>query len=183
MAPPPPDFSYCVLWSPLWPITLLFPFIGHTGIADSRGIANDFQGSYYVGTDGHMAFGPATRYWKVPMDSDDDDDYGTADHDNDEDDDRARRKKEQWDEAIQEANRIYNGRMHNICCDNCHSHVCCALNQLHLKNQYGKWNMVKLCFVLFFQAKFVSVGAFLCQFLPFTILMVLIGIFGGGTTK
>jgi hypothetical protein len=28
---------------------------------------------------------------------------------------------EQWDEMIKEANDIYRGRMHNICCDNCHS--------------------------------------------------------------
>ena len=160
--PPTPDFSYCVVWSPLWPITLLFPFIGHTGIADSHGIANDFQGSYYVGTDGYMAFGPATRYWKVPIHPD-----VTA---------------EQWDEAIHEANRIYNGRIHNICCDNCHSHVCCALNQLQLDKKsyyYGKWNMIKLCFVMFFQAKFVSVGAMLCQFLPFTILITLVAVFAG----
>ncbi len=152
---PTPDFSYCVLWSPLWPITLLFPFIGHTGIADSNGIANDFQGSYYVGTDGHMAFGSPTRYWKVNI--------GDLSAD-------------RWDEALQEANQIYNGRIHNICCDNCHSHVCCALNRMNLK-EYGKWNMVKLCFMLFFKAKFLSVGALLCQFLPFTITITIIWVF------
>ena len=58
------DLSFCILWSPLHPITAFIPFIGHTGIATSQGIACDFQGSYYVATDGRdgqMAFGPATR--------------------------------------------------------------------------------------------------------------------------
>eukprot|EP00429_Kryptoperidinium_foliaceum_P042013 CAMPEP_0176116790 /NCGR_PEP_ID=MMETSP0120_2-20121206/58668_1 /TAXON_ID=160619 /ORGANISM="Kryptoperidinium foliaceum, Strain CCMP 1326" /LENGTH=123 /DNA_ID=CAMNT_0017451069 /DNA_START=126 /DNA_END=494 /DNA_ORIENTATION=+ len=109
-----PDLSYCILWTPLWPITLFLPFIGHTGIADSRGICNDFQGSYYVGTDGDMAFGRPTRYLKVDIG----DLPGGA---------------EEWDEALQEANRIYSHRIHNICCDNCHSHVCTALNRMNLK--------------------------------------------------
>lgn len=149
-----PDFSFCVLWSPLWPITLFLPFIGHTGIADSRGIANDFQGSYYIGTDGHMAFGPPTRYLKM--------DIGTLPG-----------GAERWDEALQEANRIYSHRIHNICCDNCHSHVCTALNRMSIK-AFGisKWDMVKLCFVVFFRAKFVSVGGFLCQFLPTAIVIM-----------
>lgn len=147
------DLSYCILWSPLWPITLFLPFIGHTGIADSRGIANDFQGSYYVGTDGHMAFGAPTRYLKIDIG----DLPGGA---------------QAWDEALQEANRIYQGRIHNICCDNCHSHVCMALNRMNLR-AYGisKWNMVKLCFLVFFRANFMSVGAVLCQFLPFFIVI------------
>jgi hypothetical protein len=30
-------FPYCIVWSPLPPITWVLPFIGHMGIADSRG--------------------------------------------------------------------------------------------------------------------------------------------------
>ena len=33
-----------------------------------------------------------------------------------------------WDDAIKAANRIYSKRMHNILCDNCHSHVAKILN-------------------------------------------------------
>jgi hypothetical protein len=40
------DLSFCVLWSPLPPITWLIPVIGHLGIADSNGTASDFQGPY-----------------------------------------------------------------------------------------------------------------------------------------
>lgn len=44
------------------------PFIGHTGISDSRGVMSDFQGSYHVysGNNG-MAFGPPTRYLKMDI--------------------------------------------------------------------------------------------------------------------
>lgn len=73
-----------------------------------------------------------------------------------------------WDEAIQEANCEYRGRMHNICCDNCHSHVAFALNKMGLK-AYGiqNWDMVKLCFLVFFRARFLSFRGFLQQWIYF----------------
>lgn len=165
-----PDLSFCVVWSPLWPITLFFPFIGHTGIADSRGIANDFQGSYYIGTDGRMAFGPPTRYLKLS-------DIGSL----------PSGEVDRWDEAIDEANRVYSQRIHNICCDNCHSHVSNALNRMPLEEHGGiitmifgkkQWNMVKLAFILFFKGRFISFGSFLCQFLPFAIMVTLFFLVG-----
>ena len=183
---PKTDFSFSILWSPLPLITWIIPFIGHMGIADSRGYSHDFQGPYYVGTNRKavMAFGPTTRYLKM--------DIGQL------------TSAERWDEAIQEADRVYCGRMHSactetryrnvccavarishtfllttdICCDNCHSHVCLALNRMPLE-AYGikKWDMVKLCFLIFFRGSFISFGGFLCQFLPFGLLVGLILLF------
>lgn len=150
------DLSFCILWSPLPPITWIVPFIGHTGIANSRGIASDFQGPYFVGDSGRMAFGPPTRALKIDIG----DLPGGA---------------ERWDDAIEEANQVYRGRMHNICCDNCHSHVSNALNRMPI-TAYGisKWDMVKLCFLVFFRARFLSVGGFLCQFGPFLVVILII---------
>jgi hypothetical protein len=37
---------------------------------------------------------------------------------------------EAWDAAVDEANRTYCKRMHNLFCDNCHSHVCRALQTM-----------------------------------------------------
>lgn len=147
--------SYTLVWSPLPPITWLIPFIGHTGICDSSGIASDFRGPYYVGDDGRMAFGPPTRYLKIDLEG-----ICTA---------------EQWDAAIQDANQVYRGRMHNICCDNCHSHVAYALNHLHV-SAYGiqKWNMVNIAMIMFFRSSFLSWTAVLQQFLPLTIIVILI---------
>jgi hypothetical protein len=125
----------------------LLPFIGHLGIADSSGVASDFQGPYSVRDDGHMAFGAPTRALLVRGYEDDAD---------------------RWDGAIQDANRIYRGRMHNICCDNCHSHVACALNRMEAK-AYGveSWDMVKLAALVFFKARFLSWWGVLYQFGPF----------------
>jgi transmembrane protein 222 len=153
------DLSFCILWSPLPPITWFLPFIGHTGIADSRGIANDFQGSYYVGTSGRMAFGAPTRYLKI--------DVGDLPG-----------GVERWDDAIREANQVYNSRMHNICCDNCHSHVCNALNRMPLNSKVhgiaiAKWDMVKLCFLIFVRGRFISWSGVLAQFLPMTIMIAI----------
>ena len=154
-----PDLSFCVLWSPLHPITALIPFIGHLGISDSRGRAHDFRGPYYVETDGSspipvMAFGRPTRYLKM--------DIGELPG-----------GATQWDEAIDEADGIYRQRMHNICCDNCHSHVARALNILEFQGRHD-WNMVKLCFLVFFKGSFVNYkGAILLQFLPFLVLLLI----------
>lgn len=154
------ELAFCILWSPLPPITFILPFIGHMGISDSNGIASDFQGPYNVGDQGRMAFGSPTRALKADITSL----PGGA---------------EQWDSAIRHANGVYRGRMHNICCDNCHSHVACALNRMDIKiSGVSKFNMVKLCFLVFFRARFLSFKGFLSQFLPFIVVVLIIVLVG-----
>jgi hypothetical protein len=153
------DLSYSIVWSPLPVVTWFVPFIGHLGICDSRGIASDFRGTFFVGDDGNMAFGSPTRYYKVPN------------------------APLEWDDAIQEANQVYGRRIHNLCCDNCHSHVAMALNTMGWTFQVGandnyswtiaKWDMIKLSFLMFVKSKFVSKWAIAAQFGPF-ILFVLV---------
>ena len=50
-----------------------------------------------------------------------------------------------------------------------------ALNAMSLR-AFGiqRWDMVKLCFLTFFKARFLSVGGFVAQFLPFTLLVIVI---------
>ena len=148
--------AYTVVWSPLPPITWLIPFIGHVGICDSNGVASDFRGPYYVGDDGRMAFGAPTRALKMVVDGN-------------------HISSGRWDSAVHAANDEYQGHMHNICCDNCHSHVSYALNQMEAE-AYGvrRWNMINLCFVVFFRANFLSWGGFFKQFLPFGLLLLLL---------
>lgn len=43
---------------------------------------------------------------------------------------------------------------HNLCCDNCHSHVAMALNKMNYDFN-DSWNMVKLCFLMLFYGKHV----------------------------
>ena len=150
---PAADLSYSIVWSPLPPITWIFPVIGHMGIADSNGVASDFRGPYFVGDDGRLAFGPATRVLKIePLP-----------------------ERDRWDEAIQEANAVYRGRMHNLFCDNCHSHVACALNRMPI-TAFGisKWDMVKLALLMFWKGRFLSWWGVYAQFGPFVVLLLLL---------
>jgi len=56
---------------------------------------------------------------------------------------------------------------HNLCCDNCHSHVAYALNLMKYDGSTS-WNMIKLCFLLHFHGKYVRcvcVCVFVCLYL------------------
>jgi len=148
--------SYSIVWSPLPLITCILPFIGHMGITTSQGIACDFQGPYSVGDRGRMAFGHPTRALQIDIRSLGED------------------AAEKWDNAIHIANEEYRTRMHNICCDNCHSHVAYALNGMELQGQpfrIQNWDMVKLCFLVFFRGRFLSWNGVLVQFVPLAILI------------
>jgi hypothetical protein len=175
------------------------------GITTSKGVACDFQGPYSVGDRGRMAFGRATRAVRIDVTSlpgeyisapavNNNIRYVPSDlrfmihscniytqfstnatimahthihtHTG---------GAEQWDKAIAEANAEYRTRMHNICCDNCHSHVAYALNNMEVK-AYGirQWDMVKLCFLIFLKGRFLSLGGFLAQFLPFGVVVLII---------
>ncbi len=73
------------------------------------------------------------------------------------------------------ANVEYRTRMHNIFCDNCHSHVAYALNSMNL-HAFGirKWDMVNLCLLIFFRGRFLSWSGFLAQFLPFAVFVLVV---------
>lgn len=143
-------YPYCIVWTPLPIITWFIPLIGHMGIADSRGVIYDFAGPYTIGVD-DMAFGRPTRYLQL---------------------DPARCSDEHWDEAVARASEIYSKRMHNLCCDNCHSHVAVALARMRYSGVEA-WNMVTLCFWVFFAGRFVSFSGFLKQWLPFGLALTL----------
>ena len=109
-------FPFSLVWTPIPPITWLLPFVGHLGIADSRGVVYDFAGPYYIGVD-HLAFGSAARVLELNPDKITKYRPGES-------------KAAAWDAAVDAASEEYCGRMHNIFCDNCHSHVAMALNEL-----------------------------------------------------
>lgn len=74
-----------------------------------------------------------------------------------------------WDRGVSLASEEYQGRMHNLFCDNCHSHVAMALNLMHYDGS-TKWNMVKLCFLMMIHSKYVSFWAFVKTWLPFLLM-------------
>ena len=113
----------------------IFPFVGHMGIATSAGVIRDFAGPYYVG-EGQMAFGNPTRYMLL--------DPGVA-----------AGGPAGWDRGVAEASEIYKHRIHNLFCDNCHSHVATALDHMLYKNR-NDWNMIKLASLMFIKGRYVG---------------------------
>ncbi|XP_018575658.1 transmembrane protein 222 [Anoplophora glabripennis] len=145
-------YPCCIVWTPIPLLTWLFPVIGHMGIALSSGIIRDFAGPYYVSED-NMAFGRPTKYWQL---------HPSLAHGG----------ISGWDAAVTEASDIYKGRMHNLFCDNCHSHVATALNLMQYDDSTN-WNMVKLTFLMLIHGKYVSFMGFLKSWLPFGILVAI----------
>ncbi|XP_015593277.1 transmembrane protein 222 [Cephus cinctus] len=145
-------FPFCIVWTPIPFLTYFFPFIGHMGIGTSSGIIRDFAGPYHVSED-NMAFGQPTRYLQLNYQN-------------------ARGGIQGWDSAVAEASEKYKGRMHNLCLDNCHSHVATALELMNYKNQ--RWNMIKLACILFICGRFVSFCGAVKTFLPFLLIVTCI---------
>nr|XP_039263256.1 transmembrane protein 222-like [Styela clava] len=144
-------FPACIVWTPIPMLTWLFPFIGHMGIALTSGVIRDFAGPYYVSED-DMAFGQPTKYWQLSL---------------------SKVKKIPWDQAVTEASDEYKKRMHNLCCDNCHSHAAMALNLMNYEGSTS-WNMVTLCFLMLIHGKYVNFCGFLKTWLPFLIMVAIV---------
>ncbi|KAH7643695.1 transmembrane protein 222-like protein [Dermatophagoides farinae] len=146
-------YPYCIVWTPIPIITWLLPWIGHMGIATSRGIIRDFAGPYFVAED-NMAFGNPTKYWQLDPNLVDDGKNG-------------------WDEGVEKSSILYCKRMHYLCWDNCHSHVGTALNFMRYNGE-SNHNMVKTFFHFTLNCKYISFCAFLKTWLPFCIIITII---------
>lgn len=57
-------YPFSIVWCPIPLLTWILPFVGHMGIADSRGVIYDFAGPYCIG-EGDFAFGRPTRYLQL----------------------------------------------------------------------------------------------------------------------
>lgn len=150
-------FPFCLVWTPIPVLTWFFPFIGHLGIAMSNGVIRDFAGPYYVSSD-DMAFGRPIRYIQL-------------------DPHRVLGGVHEYDEAVAKASVVYGTRMHNLFCDNCHSHVAMAL-ALMKYNQRTNWNMVYLAAWVFFYAKYVNFWGVVKHWLPFALIVTICAVVG-----
>ena len=103
----------------------------------------------YVSVD-HMAFGRPLKY--VPLEP-----------------------LAHWDAGLSEADSLFNDRSHNLFVNNCHHHVCCALNNMDYPN--GKWTQLKLVFLFLWRGKYVSVRRALVEvYVPFLLWMSVIAL-------
>jgi len=144
-------YPHSIVWSPLPVISWLLPFIGHMGITNSEGIIFDFAGPYSINRD-DFAFGSPTRYLQLSPN-------------------KAQQKA--WDSSVAEGCAIYETRMHNLFCDNCHSHVARCLNAMEFDGKTN-WNMVVLCFWILFSAKFTDAAGVVKTVLPTIVIAMLV---------
>lgn len=122
-------YPYCIVWTKLPLISFIFPFIGHTGICDSNGKIYDFAGSEYIGED-ELAFGKPYKYVRLE-------------------------NCINWDKGIKQANLKYEDQEHSLFCNNCHSHVACALNYMNYKS-FNKYNMIHIWWFCLVKSRYVS---------------------------
>ena len=148
-------YPLCIVWTPIPMLTWFLPIIGHMGICTTQGIIRDFAGPYYVSED-NMGFGVPTKYWQLGINK--------IPHGN---------FAEAWDRSVYDASEEYKGRMHNLCCDNCHSHVAMALNLMRY-DKSTSWNMINLCFLMAWHGKYVNICGFMKTWIPFIILTAII---------
>ncbi|CAG9320368.1 unnamed protein product [Blepharisma stoltei] len=143
-------FPYCLVWTPLPLITVILPFIGHLGICTSEGEIHDFAGSYTVNVD-KMAFGAPTKYAKLDF-----------------------ANKDIWNGAIFEGDKRFKEEAHNLCCNNCHSHVAYVLNQAGYKGT--QWNMFKVFCLISLKGQYVGFKGFAKTYAGFAIMILIFSI-------
>ncbi|KAL6066006.1 Protein REVERSION-TO-ETHYLENE SENSITIVITY1-like [Balamuthia mandrillaris] len=157
-------FPLCIVWCPLPVLSWICPFIGHLGIVTSKGVIHDFAGPYHVNrSEQSLIFGRATKYYRVQLK-----DLKALSRI-----DSKRTKMRKWDATIENASEKYDELMHNLICNNCHSHVAYVLNKLKFKN-ITSWNTLFLIIFLMFSGRSVSLPRFLKTYVPFVVCLSLV---------
>lgn len=78
-----------------------------------------------------------------------------------------------WDAGVDSGCDEYLGRMHNICLDNCHSHVARCLSDMEYMG-VTNWSMVGVGALVILNGKWVSPYHALCVWAPFLLIMTAI---------
>eukprot|EP00760_Papus_ankaliazontas_P020242 PhM_4_TR18272/c0_g2_i1/m.20139/K20726/TMEM222; transmembrane protein 222 len=153
-------YPFCVVWTPLPLITWILPFVGHIGVCDSEGVIHDFAGPFYVNKSAHMTFGDPVKYWQLPVKITSPQDVMA------------------YDDALRNTTDLYQTRMYNFFCNNCHSYVATFLDHYEKVPApplfiVRSWNMVVLACLMIFKGKYVSFPAFLRTHLPTVVIILL----------
>jgi len=143
-------FPYCIVWTPIPFITYIIPSIGHTGIGTSSGIIHDFAGSYFISVD-DFAFGNPTKYYQLDLND---------------------QEKYEFDRAVEKADNKFSMEQHNLCFNNCHSHVACVLNNLKYKGKTN-YTMIHIWWLLITKGKYLSFWSFCKTYIGFIIFAII----------
>ena len=144
-------FPYCIVWTPIPCLTYFIPSIGHTGIGTSSGVIHDFAGSFFISVD-DFAFGKPTKYFQLDL---------------------SEQEQYEFDRAVEKADNKYNMEEHNLCFNNCHSHVACVLNNIKYKGK-SNYTMVHVWWMLITKGKYISFCSFIKTYIGFFIFVFFI---------
>ena len=72
------------------------------------------------------------------------------------------------------ADNVYKKRMHNICCDNCHSHVARVLNILEYQGRTN-YTMIDIWWMCLVKSKYVSVMHILFTYVLWIFIAIVYG--------
>ena len=87
--------------------------------------------------------------------------------------DLTEQEKYDWDRAILKGDNKYNMEVHNLCVNNCHSHVAYVLNQLNYKGR-NNYNMLSIWWMLITKGKYVNCCGFFKTYIGFLIIIFII---------
>ena len=146
-------FPFCIVWTPLPFVSWFIPTIGHTGIANSRGIIYDFSDDFQVSID-NFSFGSPTKYYQLsPSEI-----IGGA---------------TAWDKAIHDTSEQYGRTRHNFCFNNCHQYIAGVLNQVRFGG-VTDWTQTDVWSMITFKSSYTNYLGFVRQWLPFIAFVIVL---------
>jgi len=162
-------FPYSIVWTPLPPLNWILPFVGHMGIADSKGIIYDFAGPYTIGVD-EFAFGKVAKYWRLDPKKISNKQLSEQ-VDSDGEKENEEKYAELWDKAIHSGSNEYEKQMHCLVWNNCHSHVARCLNIMKYNN-FWYYNVILLLLLFTVKCKYVSFGRMAISYIGFFLVLI-----------
>lgn len=145
-------FPFCIVWTPLSIITILFPLIGHTGICTSDGIIYDYGGDQLLFQDG-LQFNYPAKY--VPLEA------------------PPNQLVKEWNETVINKKYAYSNTKYNLMYNNCHSYCAYVLNQMKYKGR-SDYTMLDIFIMVTFKSKYISIRHFFSTYIGFIILFTMI---------
>ena len=146
-------YPYCIVWTPIPFLTYIIPFIGQTGIANSKGIIHDYSASFFVNID-DFSFGKPTKYLQLDLNE---------------------KEKFDFDKAIEKGDLKFRTLIYNFFRNNSHMYVAYILNQIKYKGK-NNFNMIYIWWILIWKGKYVSFFSFIKTYIGFFIFLLIIAI-------
>ena len=146
-------YPYCIVWTPIPFLTYIIPFIGQTGIANSKGIIHDYSASFFVNID-DFSFGKPTKYLQLDLNE---------------------KEKFDYDKAIEKGDLKFRTLIYNFFRNNSHMYVAYILNQIKYKGK-SDFSMIYIWWILIWRGKYISFLAFIKTYIGFFIFLLIIAI-------